>query len=272
MGNAGGLPRSRRAADRDPAFPLTRRRIVARNRFLAGALMIAAVSVWGCETQQADVLGPDDGVDTPLLAKGGGGNGGGGKPGGGGGDQCNLTFSLENIEGNFLGNDVEPPEDPEAYVNKVDKVMVFGGETGWRFDTNGPNGWTSRDKRRVLIDNPSDNPSVAMDMRFDQKEGGLNFCDLDYTGANGSVSDTVPVVLTFMNKDGISTTWRYGGRALNNDDCGALNKSAQVTVTREGPDQWTLTSGDNACEIVSGDVVSVGLGVQKNFSFTVTRQ
>ncbi len=49
------------------------------SRKLAGALIIAAVSFLGCETQPY-VLGPN-GADTPLLAKGGNGN-----PGGGGGD------------------------------------------------------------------------------------------------------------------------------------------------------------------------------------------
>ena len=49
------------------------------SRMLAGALIIAAVSFLGCETQP-DLLGPN-GADAPLLAKGGNGN-----PGGGGGD------------------------------------------------------------------------------------------------------------------------------------------------------------------------------------------
>lgn len=240
------------------------------SRLTLGLAFLATGFMLGCQDTPVNPAAPD--TADPTFAKGGNP----GPPGGddGGGSQCKLKFNLEfddsnpavTIRSDGLG----------VYHNGVDEVQIFGGETGWRFDTNkGPA--RPNDKRKVTLDFTGTGPLYedladpdglkAIDMRFDQDEGGLNFCALP---DDGSVTGDVAAHLSFPSSpDGITRTLRWGGLTHSDIDCGALGAD-ELTVTRIAQDEWQLASGANACLITSGGVIDAVIPM--SVAFTVTAQ
>ena len=217
---------------------------------MAGALV--AVLTWAC--QEAGPLDPDRGG--LAVAK---------KPdnpgGGNGGNTCDLRFDLTITPTTSIDDD-----NGGTYSNGTDRVAIFGGDGGWRFDTNGSQKLDMKnDVRKVslTVAGEADGTPRGIDMRFAQNSAGLNFCDLANVGDSGQV----PVILMFTADDGSRGTVRYGGQTLDGNTCLA----DEVTVTRTAAG-WTMASNaaGDACLVEEGGVL--GADVQVPFSFALTQQ
>jgi len=222
-----------------------------------GLAFLATGFILGCQDMPVNPAAPEG----PQFSHKPGHNPGGG--GGPGGNQCKLKFDLT-----FADSFPVRSDDLGTYHNGVDEVQISGGETGWRFDTNkGPP--TPNDARGVILDFTgtgfealADTTPKAIDLRFDQDEGGLNFCALPTNS-----SDTVAMHLSFPSSpDGITKTLRWGGLTHSGNLCG----TNEVAVTRTAENEWDLASGVNACLITSGGVIDTVIPM--SFAFTVTAQ
>jgi len=189
------------------------------------------------------------------------------------GPKCNVGFRLVLDESKPVRSD-----GLGSYVHKVDKVSVFTGGEGFRFDSNTSHEFESAsDIRRVILDfsgtgyEPLAPAPKGVDFRFDMSTHSINLCALPVGG-----TDILPASLGFVSSHlGVQHTLVYGGAPLwlGGDDCGARGVS-QITVTRladvGGKKTYSVVSGPTAC-MYSGPFPRVFVDVvPMPLAFTIT--
>jgi hypothetical protein len=204
--------------------------------------------------------------------------------GGGGGDNSGGTLSAKFCL--LLADFADPgpglgPDTQGTYCDsKKDKVIVStGSNPGFRFDSNSSN---NEPNRTVLATIPGfGTAEYEVDLRFNQKNGGLDLGAMQKVSEPNAPDYYVPVNVNLDSPDGlVSLGLAYsqdadplGGGYLAGDTC-VRNNTLDAKVTRIADGRWTVESNPdnhNAClwDKATLDQGTPGTPVEFRFHFEI---